>query len=64
MGQNVFSAEQVEAIRRYQDSQQYHPLTCSCDSNIILEPTIDGLKCYRCGSVQTWCPAVVFEVTQ
>lgn len=51
----------IEKIKKYQQSGQFHPLTCGKNSNHqVLEPVeVDGnviLKCPDCDYIQKYIP--------
>jgi hypothetical protein len=65
-----FSANQVEAINKYQDNDFVHPLTCGnnrtdenhTDGEGILKATKDGLICPFCDYKQNNVPGLVIEL--
>jgi len=57
----------INAVKNYQNSPFYHPLTCGNDSNHRnLEPFEDNgivkLKCLDCEYIQDWIPVCVLEL--
>ncbi len=50
-----FTAEQVAALNRFQESGQFHPYTCGYDSrHRELVATVAGWKCPDCDYTQEW----------
>lgn len=57
------TADQIHAIKWYQESSSYHPMTCNrCPSSPSLDVNKDGLYCRSCNATQRWIPQVVFDV--
>jgi hypothetical protein len=51
--------EQVENLKTYQTDGVFHPYTC-CDHQ-TMDATPQGLKCPKCGRVQTEIPEEVLD---
>lgn len=57
----MLTPEQVANVRRWQDAEHVHPLTCgncSCQSPMSVIDDGTGLRCVHCKHVQTWVPEV------
>lgn len=58
-----WTAEQVEALNRFQKAGFMHPFTCpdSHDGDRDLTATPDGWICLKCGYTQKWAHAFMLE---
>ena len=57
----MLSPEQVANVRRWQECDHGHPLTCgncSCRSPMAVIDDGSGLLCFHCKHVQEWVPEV------
>jgi hypothetical protein len=46
-----WTPEQIKNVNDHQNSGHFHPYTC-CNHQTMVA-TVDGLKCPKCGTVQT-----------
>jgi len=47
-----FTDEEVRILKLWQENDYLHPFTC-CD-HLTMKPTKEGMKCPKCGRLQTW----------
>ncbi len=68
MSKAPFTADQIEAFNRFQQSGQFHPMTCgnrhlhtAPDDEGVLVADENGLHCPTCNYRQDWCHSFQLE---